>query len=54
VSRADPLFVQLLEVRLAELMNCAGVDCREIEDLPIDAERTALRTETDALAVSTQ
>jgi N-acetylglucosamine-6-sulfatase len=54
VSRADPLFVQMLEVRLAELMNCAGVDCREIEDLPVDAERTALRSDTDAQLSSIQ
>ena len=45
VRRADPLLVQLLDVRLAELMDCAGVDCREIEDLPVDAERTASRAE---------
>jgi hypothetical protein len=35
-------------------MNCAGVDCREIEDLPVDAEQTALRAATDAQASSMQ
>jgi arylsulfatase A-like enzyme len=41
IGRADPWFVELLAMRLAELMNCAGRDCREIEDRPVDAERTA-------------
>jgi N-acetylglucosamine-6-sulfatase len=45
--RVDPLFVELLAGRLAELMNCASVDCRELEDLPIAAERTALHAEPE-------
>ena len=41
IGRADPWFVELLATRLAELLNCAGGDCREIENRPVDAERTA-------------
>jgi N-acetylglucosamine-6-sulfatase len=41
VGQADPWLVELLSTRLAELLNCAGRDCREIEDRPIDAEQTA-------------
>lgn len=41
IGRAEPWLVELLAMRLAELMNCAGRDCREIEDRPVDAERTA-------------
>jgi arylsulfatase A-like enzyme len=51
---ADPLLVELLAVRLAELMNCAGVDCRELEDLPVEGERTALHEEPDPPPASAQ
>lgn len=51
---ADPLLVELLAVRLAELMNCAGSDCRELEDLPIEGERTALRDRPDPPPASAQ
>ena len=51
---ADPLLVELLAVRLAELMNCAGSDCRELEDLPIEGERTALRDQPDPPPASAQ
>ena len=43
-GRAEPLISELLSARLAELLNCAGPNCREIEDLPVDAERTAAHT----------
>jgi hypothetical protein len=41
LGRADPWFVELLATRLAELTNCAGQDCRAIENRPVDAARTA-------------
>jgi N-acetylglucosamine-6-sulfatase len=43
-GRAEPLVSELLTARLAELLNCAGANCREIEDLPVDAERSAAHT----------
>jgi N-acetylglucosamine-6-sulfatase len=52
--RADPLFVELLAMRLAELLNCAGIDCREIEDVPIAVSRTALSAEPEPPPVSAQ
>jgi hypothetical protein len=51
---ADPLLVELLAIRLSELMNCAGVDCRELEDLPVEGERTALHEEPDSRPASAQ
>jgi arylsulfatase A-like enzyme len=41
VGSADPWLVELLQARLAELLNCAGSDCREIENRSVIAERTA-------------
>jgi N-acetylglucosamine-6-sulfatase len=41
IDSADPWFVELLATRLAELMNCAGNDCREIENRSIHPEQTA-------------
>jgi len=35
VGRAEPLSLELLAARLAELLNCAGANCHEIEDLPV-------------------
>ena len=54
VDRTDPWFVELLATRLAELMNCAGSDCREIEDRSIDAERTAVNTALEPAGSTTQ
>ena len=53
-GHADPLSVELLSSRLAELLNCAGANCREIEDLPVDAERTAAHAESAPKASTTQ
>jgi N-acetylglucosamine-6-sulfatase len=53
-SRAEPLTSELLAARLAELLNCAGATCREIEDLPVDVERTAAQTGVESKASSTQ
>ena len=53
IGRAEPWLVELLAMRLAELMNCAGRDCREIEDRRVDAERTAASA-GDELAGSTR
>ncbi len=53
-SHGDPLSVELLTSRLAELLNCAGANCREIEDLPVDAERTAAHAESAPKASTTQ
>lgn len=35
VTTAEPLLLDQLSRRLAELANCAGSNCREIEDLPL-------------------
>jgi arylsulfatase A-like enzyme len=35
-SRADPDLIAALSGRLAELVNCAGPSCRQIEDQPIE------------------
>ena len=54
VGHADPLSVELLSARLAELLNCAGANCGEIEDLPVDAERTAAHADGEPKASATQ
>jgi arylsulfatase A-like enzyme len=54
IGRADPWLVEQLSTRLAELMNCAGNDCREIEDRPIDPERTASSAAHGPAASTTQ
>jgi N-acetylglucosamine-6-sulfatase len=51
-SRAEPLLSELLAARLAELLNCAGATCHEIEDLPVDVERTAAQTSAVSKASS--
>jgi N-acetylglucosamine-6-sulfatase len=53
-GRAEPLISELLSARLAELLNCAGPNCREIEDLPVDAERTAAHSVAESNMSSTQ
>ena len=53
-GRAEPLVSELLTARLAELLNCAGPNCREIEDLPVDAERTAAHAVAERKVSSTQ
>jgi len=53
VGRADPWVVERLSTRLAELSNCAGSDCREIEDRAVDAERTAATGERAATSSAT-
>jgi N-acetylglucosamine-6-sulfatase len=35
VDTADPAMIEAFSQRLAELVNCAGLDCRRIEDLPL-------------------
>ena len=52
-GHGDPLSVELLTSRLAELLNCAGANCREIEDLPVDAQRTAAHAESAPKASTT-
>jgi hypothetical protein len=34
-AAAEPLLLDQLSRRLAELANCAAANCREIEDLPL-------------------
>ncbi len=34
-ATADPAFLAMLSKRTAELANCAGHTCREIEDAPL-------------------
>jgi N-acetylglucosamine-6-sulfatase len=53
-GNAAPLLSAILSARLAELLNCAGANCREIEDLPVDAERTAAHTVAGAKVSSTR
>jgi N-acetylglucosamine-6-sulfatase len=53
-GQAEPLSVAVLEARLAELLNCAGTACREIEDLPVDPERTAAHADGEPKASTTQ
>jgi arylsulfatase A-like enzyme len=53
-ARAEPLLSELLSARLAELLNCAGATCHEIEDLPVDVERTAAQTSAGPRTSSTQ
>src|SRR3546814_20608667 len=38
VTAAEPLLLDQLSRRLAELANCAAANCREIEDLPVSPE----------------
>ena len=54
IGRAEPWLVELLTIRLAELMNCAGQDCREIEDRLVDAERTAASAGQEPVWVAMQ
>jgi arylsulfatase A-like enzyme len=54
VDSTDPWLVEQLAVRLAELMNCAGSDCREIEDRPVGAERTAVNAAAEPAGSTTQ
>ncbi len=53
-GHAEPLALELLTTRLAELLNCAGANCREIEDLPVDPERTAAHAESELKVSTTQ
>jgi arylsulfatase A-like enzyme len=34
-KEAGPAFLAMLSERVAELVNCAGAECRQIEDLPV-------------------
>ncbi len=38
VTTADPVLLEALATRLAELKNCAGMTCRMLEDLPVEPE----------------
>lgn len=40
VAKADPILLEALAGRLAELKNCAGPNCRELEDLPVEPATT--------------
>src|SRR3546814_1001749 len=46
VTAAEPLLLDQLSRRLAELANCAAANCREIEDL--DRKSTRLNSITNA------
>jgi arylsulfatase A-like enzyme len=37
---ADPVLLGALAARLAELKNCAALQCRTLEDLPVEPEAT--------------
>jgi N-acetylglucosamine-6-sulfatase len=39
-ATADPVLVEALAARLAELKNCASLYCRMLEDLPVEPEAT--------------
>lgn len=51
---ADRLLLEMLSARMAELLNCAGADCRAIEDAPVDAEQTASRAQAKPERSSTE
>ena len=53
VKEAAPALLAMLSERVAELVNCAGAECRQIEDLPvgIDGYQVRLHTQPPAQAV---
>jgi len=46
-ARADPLLLEALSQRLAELKSCAALNCRELEDLPVEPAATPVAQSKD-------
>jgi arylsulfatase A-like enzyme len=47
-ATADAALIEALSARLAELRNCASINCRELEDLPVEPAATPVAASEEA------